>query len=211
MARDLGYVEDRWGRKRRLPDMQLPKYDVVVSDVTKLPNYNPLTEWDMMEELQYVDDETWYYFIDKLTNCKWWSQKKKVYEEAKSMGYEIIDNTKIVADAERQCVNARIQGSAATQTKIAQVQIFNNEEFRRLGGKIILQVHDEIICMCPIDNVKRCCEILCTVMSNCIPDCKIPFPTDAEISIRWYGKSYDADELVELYRSGKLDTKEGLY
>ena len=109
-ARENGYVEDRWGRKRRLPDMQLPKYDVVVSDVTKLPNYNPLTEWDMMEELQYVDDETWYYFIDKLTDCKWWSQKKKVYEEAKSMGYEIIDNTKIVADAERQCVNSRIQG-----------------------------------------------------------------------------------------------------
>ena len=142
-ARENGYVEDRWGRKRRLPDMQLPKYDVVVSDVTKLPNYNPLTEWDMMEELQYVDDETWYYFIDKLTNCKWWSQKKKVYEEAKSMGYEIIDNTKIVADAERQCVNSRIQGSAGTQTKIALVSIDNNEEFKRLGGEIILVVHDK--------------------------------------------------------------------
>ena len=123
--------------------MQLPKYDVVVSDVTKLPNYNPLTEWDMMEELQYVDDETWYYFIDKLTDCKWWSQKKKVYEEAKSMGYEIIDNTKIVADAERQCVNSRIQGSAGTQTKIALVSIDNNEEFKRLGGEIILVVHDK--------------------------------------------------------------------
>ena len=142
-ARENGYVEDRWGRKRRLPDMQLPKYDVVVSDVTKLPNYNPLTEWDMMEELQYVDDETWYYFIDKLTDCKWWSQKKKVYEEAKSMGYEIIDNTKIVADAERQCVNSRIQGSAGTQTKIALVSIDNNEEFKRLGGEIILVVHDK--------------------------------------------------------------------
>ena len=64
-------------------------------------------------------------------------------QKLQNMGYEIIDNTKIVADAERQCVNARIQGSAATQTKIAQVQIFNNEEFRRLGGKIILQVHDK--------------------------------------------------------------------
>ena len=123
--------------------MQLPKYDVVVSDVTKLPNYNPLTEWDMMEELQYVDDETWYYFIDKLTDCKWWSQKKKVYEEARSMGYEIIDNTKIVADAERQCVNSRIQGSAGTQTKIALVSIDNNEEFKKLGGEIILVVHDK--------------------------------------------------------------------
>lgn len=210
MARDLGYVEDMWGRKRRLPDMQLPKIDVVVEDVTKLPNYNPLMDIDD-EDLNYVDDETWYYFVDKINDCKWYSQKKKVYEEAASMGYKIVDNSKVVADAERQCVNSRIQGSAATQTKIAQVQIFNNEEFRKLGGKIILQVHDELICMCPIPNVKRCCEILCNIMSNCIPDCKIPFPTDAEISIRWYGKSYDPDELIELYNSGKLDTKENLY
>ena len=210
MARDLGYVEDMWGRKRRLPDMQLPKIDVVVEDVTKLPNYNPLMDIDD-EELTYVDDETWYYFVDKINDCKWYSQKKKVYEEAASMGYKIVDNSKVVADAERQCVNSRIQGSVATQTKIAQVQIFNNEEFRRLGGKIILQVHDELICMCPIPNVKRCCEILCSIMSNCIPDCKIPFPTDAEISIRWYGKSYDPDELIELYNSGKLDTKENLH
>lgn len=210
MARDLGYVEDMWGRKRRLPDMQLPKIDVIVEDVTKLPNYNPLMDIDD-EDLTYVDDETWYYFVDKINDCKWYSQKKKVYEEAASMGYKIVDNSKVVADAERQCVNSRIQGSAATQTKIAQVQIFNNEEFRKLGGKIILQVHDELICMCPIPNVKRCCEILCNIMSNCIPNCKIPFPTDAEISIRWYGKSYDPDELIELYNNGKLDTKEDLY
>lgn len=48
-------------------------------------------------------------------------------------------------------------------------------------------------------------------MSNAIPDCKIPFPVDVETSIRWYGKSYDPDELIELYDNGKLDTKENLY
>ena len=48
-------------------------------------------------------------------------------------------------------------------------------------------------------------------MSNCIPDCKIPFPVDVEKNIRWYGKSYESSELIELYHSGKLDTKEGLY
>ena len=210
-ARQYGYVEDRWGRKRRLPDMQLPKYDVIVEDVTKLPTYDPLTEWDMLDDLQYVDDETWYYFIDKLSSCKWWSQKKKVYDEARAMGYEIIDNTRVIADAERQCVNARIQGSAATQTKIAQVKLFNNKEFRELGGRMILQVHDELICMCPIPNIKRCSEILSSTMSNAIPDCKIPFPTDVEISVRWYGKSYDADDIIELYKNGKLDTRENLY
>lgn len=101
--------------------------------------------------------------------------------------------------------------SAGTQTKIALVKIFNNKEFRELGGRIILIIHDEIICQCPIQNIKRCSEILADTMSNAIPDCKIPFPVDVETSIRWYGKSYDPDELIELYNSGKLDTKENLY
>ena len=124
--------------------MLLPKIDVVVEDVTKLPNYNPLMDIED-EDLNYVDDETWYYFVDKITDCKWYSQKKKVYEEAASMGYKIVDNSKVVADAERQCVNSRIQGSAGTQTKIALVKIFNNKEFRELGGRIILIIHDRVL------------------------------------------------------------------
>lgn len=48
-------------------------------------------------------------------------------------------------------------------------------------------------------------------MSNAIPDCNIPFPVDVEKSIRWYGKSYESEELVDLYTTGKLDTKENLY
>lgn len=144
-ARTHGYVEDRWGRKRRLLDMTLPKYDVVVNDVTKLPDYDPLADVEDIEKLKIVDDDTWYYYIDKLVACKWNSQRIKVYKEAEECGYKIINNTKIIADAERQCVNSRIQGSAGTQTKIALVKIFNNKEFRELGGRIILVVHDKIL------------------------------------------------------------------
>lgn len=80
----------------------------------------------------------------------------------------------------------------------------NNFKFMKL-------LFSEIICQCPIPNIKRCSEILADTMSNAIPDCKIPFPVDIETSIRWYGNSYDTDELLELYNSGKLDTKENLY
>lgn len=69
----------------------------------------------------------------------------------------------------------------------------------------------EIICQCPIDNVKRCSEILADTMSGCIPDCKIPFPVDVTCNLRWYGVDYTPEELLELYNGGKLDTKEGLY
>lgn len=211
MARKTGYVEDRWGRKRRLPDMQLPKLDVVVEDITKLPQYNPLADETELENLEYVDDETWYYFIDKFNGCKWYSQKKKVCQEAESMGYKIIDNSRKVADAERQCVNARIQGSAASQAKIAMAKIYNNKEFRELGGRIILQIHDEIICICPIPNIKRCSELLADIMSNAIPDCNIPFPVDVTCNLRWYGKDYTENEIIELYEKGKLDTIKNLY
>lgn len=204
MARETGYVEDRWGRKRRLPDMQLPKHDVVVKDITKLPHYNPLADDEELESLEYVDDDTWYYFIDKLNDCTWYSQKKKVYQEAESMGYKIVDNSREVADAERQCVNSRIQGSAASQAKIAMSKIYNNKEFRELGGRIMLQIHDEIICICPIPNIKRCSELLADIMSNAIPDCNIPFPVDVEVSLRWYGKSYSEDEILQLYKDGKI-------
>ena len=101
--------------------------------------------------------------------------------------------------------------SAGTQTKIALVSIDNNEEFKRLGGEIILVVHDEIICQCPIDNIERCSEILEDTMSNAIPDCNIPFPVDVTCNLRWYGVDYTPEELLELYNGGKLDTKEGLY
>lgn len=69
----------------------------------------------------------------------------------------------------------------------------------------------EIICQCPIQNIKRCSEILADTMSNAIPDCKIPFPVDVTCNLRWYGKDYAPDELIELYDNGKLDTKENLY
>lgn len=47
--------------------------------------------------------------------------------------------------AERNAVNAPIQGSAADIIKLAMVRIYN--EFNRLGlkSKMIIQVHDELI------------------------------------------------------------------
>lgn len=65
--------------------------------------------------------------------------------------------------------------------------------------------------MCPIPNIKRCSEILSSTMSNAIPDCKVPFPVDVTCNLRWYGKDYTENEIIELYEKGKLDTIENLY
>ena len=50
-------------------------------------------------------------------------------------------------------------------------------------------------------------------MSNCIPDCKIPFPVDVTCNLHWYGVDYTPEELVKIYEQGGIPdaSKRDLY
>ena len=114
MAYEKGYVTTLWGRKRRLPDLQLEEYEFVWKDGAP-PDDDLL---DFMNPPEGEDAEVPYdiqdYYIEKLEACRFKPEKRrKIYEEANKEGIWIVDNGKKIADAQRQCVNARIQGSAA--------------------------------------------------------------------------------------------------
>lgn len=183
-ARKTGYVETLWGRKRRLPDMQLPEYEFE-SVSSKPKNFNPLfDDVEMEDDSQEVID----YYKKALTRANGFREKMNIKSQALRDGIKVKDNGGFIAEATRQCVNSRIQGSAADMTKIAMSKIWRDETLKSLGFKILLTVHDEIIGECPIETAKEVGEILSSIMKQSAkPVVMVPMKCDVEITKNWYG------------------------
>ncbi len=70
--------------------------------------------------------------------------------------------------AERNAINAPIQGSAADLIKLAMIAIQKEIEQRGLTGKMIMQVHDELVFDVPKDEIVVFKKIILDKMSNAI-------------------------------------------
>ena len=185
MAREKGYVTTVWGRKRRLPDMQLSPYEIELKPI--IDNFDPLSDDN---EPEYADDATVQYYIDKLEHS-WGSAKYNIIAEAEKDGIKITDNTGKIAQAERQSTNARIQGSAADQTKMAMILINNDELMKKLGFKMLIPVHDEIVGEAPIENAKEAGKRLSELMIEAAKDLKVPSKCDVEYFYNWAGETIE--------------------
>ena len=71
--------------------------------------------------------------------------------------------------AERNAINAPIQGSAADLIKIAMINIQADIEEKGLEGKMIMQVHDELVFDVPKSEVAVFKEIIANRMKSAIP------------------------------------------
>ena len=190
MAIEKGYVTTLWGRKRRLPDMQLPDFEFVWKAGSS-PTDDLLDFDSDSDEPEEVPDHIIKKYLKKL-NGTWGERRQSIYEEANAEGIWIIDNTKKKADAQRQCVNARIQGTAADQSKLAMIALHNNARLKELGFRMLVPVHDEIIAECPKENAKEVAELFAYVMSHSGGEkFTIPITCDVEVSERWYGESIE--------------------
>ena len=188
MARENGYVTTLWGRKRRLFDLQLPQYEFKWKDGVA-PDLDALDfDSETSEEVPYNLQKK---YLNKLKRA-WGSQKREIFEEANQEGIWIIDNGKKIADAERQCVNARIQGSAADLTKLAMIKVGTDRQLADWGFKLLIPVHDELIGECPIENAKICKERFAELMEEAAYDkLNIPIKCDVACSYEWYGEEIE--------------------
>lgn len=190
MARTKGFVTTVWGRKRRLPNIQLEPYEFsYIGGVAK--DFDPLFDAEEEELSNEVDDRTKQKYIRMLERT--WSRKEKetIKTRARDEGILIKDNGGFIAEATRQCVNARVQGSAADMTKLAIIAVGNDEFLKSKGFKLLLPVHDELIGECPEENAKEVAHRFSELMVLAAKDLCVPSKCDVEVSKRWYGESLD--------------------
>ena len=196
MARELGYVTTVWGRRRQLPDMQLPYYEFHYKNNVN-PNFDPLSfgSSDITCYNGEVPEDVVKDLTNKLLNCRDYKRREQLKEQIRNDGIAIKDNGSFIAQAQRQCVNARVQGSSADLTKKAQIELYNNQELKELGFRMLIPVHDEIIAECPVENVKRCAELMSYCMKHAGSDLCVPLSCDVALFYSWYGEEIDINSL----------------
>ncbi|MFA7273718.1 MAG: DNA polymerase I [Crocinitomicaceae bacterium] len=82
--------------------------------------------------------------------------------------------------AERNAINAPIQGSAADIIKLAMVAVHNAMKDKNLQSRMILQVHDELVFDVHIDEMETIKTLVKTAMEHAI---KITVPMEVEMEI----------------------------
>ena len=105
-AKKTGYTTTAYGRRRYLKYIQKESYDYKYNDRRKI-DFNPLfTAKSVVQKEVSQDIKDDYNY--KLSKAKGY-YKKKIIEQAKWDGIDIIDNESNIAESKRQCLNSVIQ------------------------------------------------------------------------------------------------------
>ena len=194
-AKNIGYVEDYMGRRRHLPDASLEQLSVIAKkdvytnadvfidcgiDDIKISLVDEGRTREIQNEWKELESKN---TRDGLNKKK--SNFKKKYENDSSIS--IKDNGNFISRALTQCTNARIQGSAASLTKKAMVNIFNDKKMNELGFRILVPVHDELLGECPIENSEEVEKRLAEIMiGSAKPECSVNMKVDTYRVNHWY-------------------------
>ena len=186
-ARKIGYVETAWGTRRHLPDMQLEPYEFTLINGVPL-DFDPLCFDNVVEDLT-VPKKVKENYISKLNKAYGVQKKNAIIQQAKEQGIKIKNNGGFIAQAERQCLNSRIQGSASNVTKVAMILINNDKRLKELGLRLLLTIHDELIAEAPAENIEEASNRMAELMIKAGEEkISVPMKVDIEITNNWYMK-----------------------
>jgi DNA polymerase-1 len=93
-------------------------------------------------------------------------------------------NSNVRGFAERNAINAPIQGTAADMIKIAMIRIFEELEKAGMRSKMILQVHDELVFDARRDELETLKEVVRRGMQEALP-LDVPVLVEMNTGLNW--------------------------
>ncbi len=90
--------------------------------------------------------------------------------------------------AERQAINAPIQGAAADIIRRAMIRMPDALAAKKLSAKMLLQVHDELIFEAPAEEAEETCAVVEDIMSAAASpavDISVPLKVEAGVGANW--------------------------
>ena len=93
-------------------------------------------------------------------------------------------NNTVRGYAERNAINAPIQGSAADIIKIAMIRIFNRIQREGMKARMILQVHDELNFDVPVNEIEQLKRLVTEEMQQAY-ELRVPLIADSGIADNW--------------------------
>lgn len=87
--------------------------------------------------------------------------------------------------AEREAINAPLQGSAADITKLAMLGVHRKLREMGGGGRLVLQVHDELVLEVPESHVRRTAAMVRETMETCYTLDRVKLVADVAAGPNW--------------------------
>jgi len=152
-------------------------------------------------------------FLDRYTAtyADLYDYMEKTREDVRAHGYvqtllgrrryvpEVYSSSRTVRDAaERAAINMPVQGTQADLIKIAMVRLDKRMRDENLRGKMILQVHDELVFRVPRDELPRMSALVRETMAGAMT-LDVPIQVDVKAGKNWL----DTDP-VSVYDHGAL-------
>ncbi|SMF04960.1 DNA polymerase I [Desulfovibrio gilichinskyi] len=93
-------------------------------------------------------------------------------------------NPQVISQARRQAINTVIQGSAADIIKMAMIKVADNSAIAHLGGRLILQIHDELLVEGPEESIEEIGSLLQEDM-QLVTSLAVPLKVDLGLGKNW--------------------------
>ncbi len=94
------------------------------------------------------------------------------------------NNFVVRGHAERNAVNAPVQGSAADVVKLAMIKIDRELEEQQLKTKMLLQVHDELVFESPVDEIETASALIRKEMESAL-ETQVPLLVEIGVGNNW--------------------------